>query len=396
MNKIIIIGIDGGTFTIIDKMLSEDKLPNIAKMIKNGVRANLISTPYYWTSPAWPTMVTGMDAGGHGAFALTKLHGYNHRPISSLDIKSPRIWNYIGMCGGRSIVACIPMTFPPQPFRGSMITGMQTPNKRSNYTYPKTLKEEILKKFPDFVPEVFDTKPKFEMYLESIRNKSDVFKYLLQKPWNFFMCVFTETDKMQHKYWGSERIELLYEEIDKFIGYVIDLKHDVFVVSDHGSGLSDISVNINNWLNKHYFLVKNNEIRKLMSYKFQGGMPEINMSKTTAFGVEGGIRINLMEREPHGIVHPKQRNRLVTNIINLLKKEKLYDVVARREDVYHGKYIENCPDIVTIRKGGHHWDCNETEIVSPARDPGYHRRDGIFLYHTKHSLGINMKDVNIG
>lgn len=42
--KLVVIGLDGGSFSVIDPLIEEGRLPNIKKLMKEGVKGELLST----------------------------------------------------------------------------------------------------------------------------------------------------------------------------------------------------------------------------------------------------------------------------------------------------------------------------------------------------------------
>ncbi|HEM60884.1 MAG TPA: phosphodiesterase, partial [Chloroflexi bacterium] len=52
-DKVIVIGLDGATFTILDPLLEKGLLPNLAGLIEEGSRGILSSTLPPMTAPAW-------------------------------------------------------------------------------------------------------------------------------------------------------------------------------------------------------------------------------------------------------------------------------------------------------------------------------------------------------
>jgi len=66
--KLVIIGIDGGTYSIIDPLIEKGALPNLRRLIKSGVKGILKSTYPPLTAPAWVSFMTGENPGKHGFF----------------------------------------------------------------------------------------------------------------------------------------------------------------------------------------------------------------------------------------------------------------------------------------------------------------------------------------
>ena len=80
MTKLAIIGIDGATFDIIQPMIAEGELPNIARILNEGAFGDLESEKPPMTPPAWTSMFTGLNPGKHGVFHFIgrELGSYNH------------------------------------------------------------------------------------------------------------------------------------------------------------------------------------------------------------------------------------------------------------------------------------------------------------------------------
>ena len=229
MPRFLVIGIDSATFDIIDPMIEEGSLPNFERLINGGVSADLRSTIPYVTAPGWTTMMSGVDPGKHGAFSMTTLDGYCPRPTDSRYVKSKRVWDYLSEIGYKSLIINLPITYPPTPLNGWMVTGTLTPGQDSDFTYPESLKEHILSVFPDYVPEIPEglhgPYAVYNGYAKSVELRIKVFKYLLEAmDWNLAVCVFNEPDKIQHKLFGinDEKIWKLYSLMDRFIGFALD------------------------------------------------------------------------------------------------------------------------------------------------------------------------------
>ena len=66
--KILIIGIDGATFDLIEPWADQGKLPTFKSLLDAGVHGELKSTIPPVTAPAWTSFMTGMNPGKHGLF----------------------------------------------------------------------------------------------------------------------------------------------------------------------------------------------------------------------------------------------------------------------------------------------------------------------------------------
>src|SRR6266702_7653510 len=66
--KVVVIGLDAATWTLIRPWMAEGKMPNLAKLMKAGVSGPLQSIMPPITPPAWTSFMTGKNPGKHGIF----------------------------------------------------------------------------------------------------------------------------------------------------------------------------------------------------------------------------------------------------------------------------------------------------------------------------------------
>ena len=70
--RTLFIGMDGATFTVLNDLTARSGdgpvMPFLAKIIEEGTRAKLRSTPNPLTPPAWVSLMTGRTPGHHGVF----------------------------------------------------------------------------------------------------------------------------------------------------------------------------------------------------------------------------------------------------------------------------------------------------------------------------------------
>lgn len=284
-NKVMVIGLDGGTFELIDRFRAEGRLPNIDAIIEEGVRATLLSTLPPSSAVAWPSFLTGMNPGKHGIYHFLNFQekSYAQKLINSRDIMAPCLWDLLREKGQRVIFANVPVTYPPNKVNGLLISGMLTPSEKKIFTYPPSLHAEIvaqigpwpIEKDLSMLEKAGKTYEALDFLFRATERQLEVLLYLMKKyPWNFLMTVFRGTDLIQHKLWetlSSESpdkmseegiclkgiIPLFYEKMDTIIGELIKaVPEDVTVVimSDHGFGPVKGVFAINRWLSEEGLL----------------------------------------------------------------------------------------------------------------------------------------------
>ena len=139
--KVMMIGIDGGTWTLLNRWISENKLPTFKKIINSGSKAILKSTIPSSTGPALASLFTGMNPGNHGV--LSKSFLKPDGSIGSLiEIEYPRIWNILDINGRYSCIVNVRFTYPPDKINGLMLSGF-APSEKSNYIYPEYMRDKV-------------------------------------------------------------------------------------------------------------------------------------------------------------------------------------------------------------------------------------------------------------
>ena len=277
-NKVVVIGLDGGTFDIIEPLVDQGKLPNIAKIMTNGVYGPLTSTIPPITPCAWSSFMTGKNPGKHGVFefvGVAKQCGET-KLVNASSIKSKTLWEILGDFGRRSIVVNVPVTYPPQRINGVLVSGMLTPRGRQ-FTYPPHVAEEILRKFEkyefnvDLAPRVrrLGGSRSYQEFLEQVlsmeKRTLEVILYLMEcYDYDFLMACFRAPDIVSHAFWHMsdttthtkfskfrDTVAGAYEIVDELVGRLVDrLDRDttLVIMSDHGFGSVEYKFYINEWL----------------------------------------------------------------------------------------------------------------------------------------------------
>ena len=139
--RVLVIGLDGATYDILDPMRAEGRMPNLDRLITEGTAGILESTKPPITPAAWTTFMTGKGPGRHGIIDFER---YDPRTNtlsfnSTYEIREPTIWNILSAKGLRVGSINLPMTFPPKPVNGFLISGFETPSTDAEFTYPPEL-----------------------------------------------------------------------------------------------------------------------------------------------------------------------------------------------------------------------------------------------------------------
>ena len=122
--KVLLIGWDAADWKVINPLMDAGKMPNLEKLVNQGVKGNL-STLYPMLSPMlWTSIATGKRAHKHG------IHGFSEpdpqsgcvRPITNLGRKVKAIWNILNQHGLKSNVVGWWPSHPAEPINGVMVS----------------------------------------------------------------------------------------------------------------------------------------------------------------------------------------------------------------------------------------------------------------------------------
>ncbi|MFB3881414.1 MAG: alkaline phosphatase family protein [Armatimonadota bacterium] len=381
-NRVLLLGLDGATFTLLDRWLERGLMPNLQRLATQGTRATLRSVIPPVTGPAWVSFSTGVHPGKHGIFDFRKR--VPDRPerqlISSLDVQVPTLWEMLAEAGLPVGLINLPVSYPPSDLTSFHLTDMLTPRSAASFCHPPSLYEELRPALGEYiidVPEGIVKGPSgMERYLEALgectRQRARYAEHLLRtRPWKVATVVFVGPDRIQHPLWDllteefaifrrtaqtlrmKELAERYVTLLDECVGKVlaaVPADTDVLVVSDHGFGRLRRRLKINQWLARHKLLVPSRRRGRLgrllvaadvlrlrqrlgvMLVRMRGKVPAdwqrpfwrwINWSKTRAYApsvTEMGAYVNLQGREVYGSVPPEQYEQVRDEILACLRQ----------------------------------------------------------------------------
>jgi predicted AlkP superfamily phosphohydrolase/phosphomutase len=270
MNKTILIGLDGVNFELIRAWLEINRLPNLGRLIKEGILSDLKSIIPVHTPSAWTSIMTGKDIDQHGIYDFFEMdtHAYQPRFNTSSDVHVPYLWELAEQHGLKSIVINIPITHPPRPFNGILIPGTMAPENPP--CHPNGILDEIRGAigayqvyWPNEVDDSASFTDKIDGFLKLINMRWDAARYLSQNyPWDLLIIQFQRTDsafhilnkELSHK--TTNQVLRLFIAIDEILGEILNLYPDatLFIVSDHGMGHTKWMFAVNSWLKTKGYL----------------------------------------------------------------------------------------------------------------------------------------------
>ncbi len=278
--RVLIIGLDGFTWTIGNKLIHEGYMPRLGALVQKGCHGDLNSVTPYETSPAWSSFQTGCLPGKTGIFAF---HSYHHeqrliRLNSFQQISKASIWELLSDAGKKVISINMPMTSPPPKVNGIIIPGLTCPELSRETVYPPEIFDTHIQPNPDYRIVDNTKKPDLKSYVESAMTteqcRCDVaLKLMQEQPWDLFSVEMQSTDAFQHKNWWSLDPQAegftqeaylqsvrFYQQIDEIIGRLVDGAGEsvlTVIVSDHGFCAKKAEIGINTWLYQNGYLQLN-------------------------------------------------------------------------------------------------------------------------------------------
>ncbi len=436
--KIAIIGLDSVPPELIFKKLL-DKLPNIKRMYQRGMHANLETCHPPITVPAWMVMMTGKNPGKLGIYGFRHRKGSSYNDgylVDSTSVKEETVWEILSKKGKKSIVLGVPPSYPPKAVPNCQkVSCFITPNIYKAFTYPPSLKDEILsvsdgKYMFDVTFRIEDRESIKQELFEMTEKRFDVAEYLLKnKQWDFFMLHEIGFDRLHHAFWkffdpshpkyvAGNLYENLDEEyyamVDARIGRLVEILGDdciTFVLSDHGSKGMRGAFCVNQWLEKEGYLKFKTPPKDVVELD----KAEVDWSTTKAWGWGGyyaRIFLNVKGRESEGTINradlEAQKKILTHKLIAIVddKGMKMKNFVFEPEELY-GVAVGDKPDLM-VYFGDLDWRSAGTvghdslylfeNDVGP--DDSVHSMNGIFLmFDPKKDLrgktleGLHVEDI---
>ncbi len=264
----LLIGIDSAEWTLVERMVSEGRLPSLQRCLETGTRAQLSTPAAQFPDAAWTAVHASANPAQSGKYFDLQFDPATQelKPTDDDAIRSRPFWELLSASGLRAGVLDAPK-FPTS----RELNGFQVGNwgacstKTSRASTPATVLADIDARFPphpvpsceSFADSSAGHRALYAALLEGVRLRGRVASWLMQsQPWDVFFVSFSESHCAGHHFWhymdpahprhpGGDRcglgdaIERVYEAIDREIGELLALAGDDafhMVFSGHGMG----------------------------------------------------------------------------------------------------------------------------------------------------------------
>jgi predicted AlkP superfamily phosphohydrolase/phosphomutase len=403
--RVLIIGLDGATFRLLEPWAREGALPSLADVMARGSYGELRSTFPALTPPAWASFMTGKNPGKHGVYSFreTAAQRYESGPLVSANLLQARtLWEIVGDAGLPVGAVNVPPSYPVRPVNGFMVACMFAPPGESRLIYPED-DQHLLG--PDYVTNV---KPPGNLrtsdpgygdraleYLRLLRHNAErrlalTTELMRRHAWALLSVVFYEPDRIQHFFWDylagrppagvpaelareiTTRARAIYRLLDDAMAALVaeaGPETVTLVVSDHGFGPGPERVlHPNRWLADNGWLAQHRSWRlrrwlvKQLPRRYKQRLKSVETLLVDFAASDAwcevmetrsaGVWLNLRGRQPRGRVEPgadyeRRRDELIQGLGAWRDGgAPVFSRVVRREEVYDGPATALAPDVL--------------------------------------------------
>lgn len=282
VRKVMVLGMDGLEWDVLGPMVEAGRVPNLARLIREGSWGELRSLDILESPVIWTSIATGKVPEKHGITGFVKQvdEARVPVPVTSNVRKVKAIWNILSEAGLSAGIVGWLATWPAEELNGYLVTSyfeyesLPGRRKEGGVTYPEELEKEIAQ-FKTKAPQIDDSSAAvfFRGGMpgeQSLLNRAKILKRCIasdetfrrtglhlirENPTDFFSVYMRAVDGPCHKFWvelfpesgprpTDEEIETFgevipryYEYVDSVIGEFLCFADDnttVIVTSDHG------------------------------------------------------------------------------------------------------------------------------------------------------------------
>ncbi|HSS48724.1 MAG TPA: alkaline phosphatase family protein [Thermoanaerobaculia bacterium] len=319
---LLVIGIDGGEWKVIEKLWRQGKLPNLKAVAGRGVTASL-HTAYNSSPVIWTTIATGVVPAVHGITDFVVATPQGDVPISSDVRKVPALWNMLSRTGRRVAVLGWWGSWPAEEVHGVIYTD------RALLDLPARVSPAS--RLPGFLAELRQADADPGLFGDGEPDRRDramarVAAHLAGEGYDLILLYFRTPDLVSHNSWkyyepesfdtidpvelaaNRDRVPRVYEAVDQEIGRILAAAprgSNVLILSDHGfhaAPREDVKalIDLSALLERLGYLTRRGDavdFSHTLVYPF--GAPDFSRTKDLRFALAG--------REPGGRVRSEER-----------------------------------------------------------------------------------------
>ena len=407
-HPLIIIALDAADANLLEEWRSEGYLPALSAIMQQGSWGKIDGDEYYTPHGLWLSLYSGASKNEHGLYYFRQLERSSYRITSHRMEDSARLsfWSKAASAGARIAILDVPESYPIHGLEGCQLANFHIHNAPGDpASQPKHFlntairlsgKRSVIREDLNSTPD--QDREYFRQILERIRRTGRFYVEVLkkEKP-DCTVAAFSDPHIGGHQLWKyrygnsdmRDSLRAIYQAIDQQIQLIVQANPNanIYIVSNTGiqdqtptnrllrsfcESLGYQAKASSNWNSSSMIRF----VRSMIPESFQATiahnistpfrqrlltqMVPINSdwSRTTAFVLpstySGMIRINLKDREPHGIVSSgKEYESLLDQIesdlvslIDPLTGRPAIDKIYRMSKIYQTGPPTTLPDLI--------------------------------------------------
>jgi predicted AlkP superfamily phosphohydrolase/phosphomutase len=278
-DRVLLIGIDAATWTVLRPLLAEGRLPAFGRLVQEGWSGTLLSMDPTLSPALWTTIATGKTPAQHGISGfLARGADGQEIPVTSNLRRSEALWTIASRHGRRVNVVGWYVTWPTEAVNGVMVSDRFVPlelhwdglvagpdslTREHPGVYPSGMAQELERFFVTPNRYLNPVEREFHRLFKAYpvdASRTAIAEHLMQtRPADLTMVYLWGVDPIQHHFWkfyqpetwggpppgvgdvalNRTRIPDYYREVDGFLGRLlarVGPRDTVLIVSDHGAG----------------------------------------------------------------------------------------------------------------------------------------------------------------
>lgn len=452
--KFAFIGLDCFDHELFDRWASKGLLPTLAAVAERSARLDTLGPPGTYVSSIWPDFYSGVGAGKHGVQCWKQLargtYDFEWHRIRTNQTRRV-LWDTLESAGYRSAIVDAPLT-PGWAANGLQVFEWGNHDPELGFAvHPFGLDRDVrdlvghhgvekaCNQFDRTPGEVADFRDRL---VEGARKRSTLLIDMLGRDdWDLFLGVYSESHCVGHQTWhyhdesspkwsadvGSsvgDPVEAVYRSIDAGLGDVlaeIDDETTVAVWLSHGMGNHTYPTYLNDDILFALDMQRHErELRRSERVEQMSGETHVSRKTPTKDNrarrlffdhmnndPESGVRLNVVGREPRGLVHPgREYDNMCLwlaeqyySLVDAATGAPLVDEVLFMTEHYEGPYLTDLPDLfIRWRRSSsfvHSAHVGETVITghpTSCRSGDHHPRGRLYVYGPGVAPGIVKQD----
>lgn len=279
--KILLIGLDGGSADVLRQFAAQGHMPFLDGLFAKAPLRALESIPPYATPAAWASIYTGVTPADHGVLDFVDPTVPGKHLVNSTSLKAEPFWQRLSAQDRRIAMIAFPLTYPPKPINGVMVSGLPAPHQGALWSWPPEF-DARLKSIPGFLPDPEMSSPivnpersisRLERHIRAVAQAAlAAHKEFGGGGWDVFGVQFQALDAFQHMFWAwidpndyrfssrpeheRQRAARFFTTLDEALRQLIENLNpqEIVILSDHGFGSAYEAVCPNPLLLQHGLL----------------------------------------------------------------------------------------------------------------------------------------------